>query len=94
MGQNIFELDIAKKLKILKAGRLILATAMLGGVVLTAFPRLNFYNLIVASYLLTIFYIFALNTGRAVLFQAYFQIILDGVFLTGLGSREGSCELP
>ena len=94
MGQNIFELDIAKKLKILIAGRLIIATAMLGGVVLTAFPRLNFYNLIVASYLLTIFYIFALNTGRAVLFQAYFQIILDGVFLTGLIHWTGGIDSP
>jgi two-component system sensor histidine kinase PilS (NtrC family) len=91
---NFFDLRIDKKLKILMAGRLIIATAMLGGAVLTAFPRLNFYYLIVSIYLLTIFYIFALKSGRAIVSQAYLQIIFDGIFLTGLIHWTGGIDSP
>lgn len=94
MLRDIFDISIEKKLKILMAGRLIIATAMLGGAVLTAFPRLNFYYFIVSIYLVTIFYIFLLKSGRALLFQAYFQIIFDGIFLTGLIHWTGGIDSP
>lgn len=94
MKQNFFELGLEKKLKLLMAGRLILAMAMLGGGVLTSFNRLAFYQLIVAIYLLTLFYILGLKIGRAVIGQAYLQIVLDGIFLTGLIHWTGGIDSP
>ena len=71
-----------------------MATAMLGGAVLTAFARPNFYYLIASIYLVTILYFWALKRGRAILFQGYSQIILDGIFLTGLIHWTGGIDSP
>lgn len=94
MRQSIFELSIERKLKILMAARLILAIAFLSGAVLTSFPRLLFYYFIGSICLFTIIYISALRTGRAILFQSYFQIVFDGIFLTGLIHWTGGIDSP